>query len=340
LQRLPLFERAREAVATTPGVADAALSEVTPVQGGGMVVNIEVSGGTAVPMTLIGGIANGFGNSVSPEWFRTFGIPLVAGRAFTTHDRTGTPLVAIVNQALARSFLGAGSPIGRTITLSLTHEAPREIVGVVADTLYNSVREAAPPTVYLPLSQPEPAGRAAVSLKLSVRSAGGNPSLLTKSVAAAVASVNPNFALTFRTLSDQVNASLAQERLIAMLSGFFSGLGLLLAGLGLYGVTAYAVAGRRREIGVRMALGAAPGSVIKLVLSRVTVQVALGVAIGGAMSLWASKFVATLLYGLEPRDVTTLIGAAVVLGGVAAMAAWLPARRAARIDPAEVLREG
>jgi putative ABC transport system permease protein len=309
-QRRQMYERAREAVATLPGVSDAAVSEVTPVQGGGMVVNIEVAGGTAVPMTLLGGIANGFGNSVSPGWFRTFGVAIVAGRDFTADDRTGTPLVAIVNQALARAFLGDASPLGHTITLSLLHEAPREIVGVVANTVYTSVR-----------------------------STGGAPVTLTKSVAAAVAKVNPNLALTFRTLSDQVNASFAQERLVAMLSGFFSGLGLLLAGLGLYGVTAYAVAGRRREIGIRVALGAVPGRVIRLVMSRVSTQVALGVAIGGVVSLWASKFVATLLYGLEPRDLPTLIGAAVTLGAVAALAAWLPARRASRIDPAQVLRE-
>ena len=192
----------------------------------------------------------------------------------------------------------------------------------------------------MPFAQADRPGPAAVSVKLSVRSTGGDPSLLTKSVAAAIATVNPNLALTFRTLSDQVNASLAQERLIAMLSGFFSGLGLVLAGLGLYGVTAYAVAGRRREIGIRVALGAARGRVVRLVVSRVSIQVGLGVLIGGVVSLWASKFVATLLYGLEPRDPTTLIGSALVLSAVAALAAWLPARRASRIDPAQVLREG
>jgi predicted permease len=341
-QRLPLYERARDAVRALPGVTDAALSEFTPTQGGGIVFNIDVPGGAAVPMTVVGGIGNGFGNTVSPEWFRTFGVALVAGRDFTVHDRAGAPLVAIVNQALARAFLGGASPLGRTITLSRTQEAPREIVGVVADAAYRSVREAVPPTAYIPLAQrsPDGPGPAGVSLKLSVRSSGAAPARLTKSVVAAVANVNPNLALTFRTLSDQVNASFAQERLIAMLAGFFSGLGLLLAGLGLYGVTAYAVAGRRREIGIRMALGAAPRSVVRLVVSRVSYQVAVGVAIGGAASLWASKFVAILLYGLAPRDLTTLIGAAVILGAVAALAAWLAARRASRIDPAKVLRDG
>ena len=139
-------------------------------------------------------------------------------------------------------------------------------------------------------------------------------------------------------MTDQVSATLTQERVIAMLAGFFGALALLLAGLGLYGVTSYAVSRRRAEIGIRMALGAAPGSVIRLVLSRVTLLVGIGVLVGTGVSIWASKFVATLLYGLEPRDPITLVGAAVLLGAVGAAAGWLPAYRASRIDPAAVLR--
>jgi ABC-type antimicrobial peptide transport system permease subunit len=126
--------------------------------------------------------------------------------------------------------------------------------------------------------------------------------------------------------------------MIALLSGFFGVLALLLAGLGLYGVTAYAVSRRRREIGIRMALGSGPRGVIRLVLSRVSILIAAGILIGTGVSLWASKFVAALLYGLEPRDPGTLAGAAVILVTVGAFAGWLPARRAARIDPAAVLR--
>jgi ABC-type antimicrobial peptide transport system permease subunit len=124
-----------------------------------------------------------------------------------------------------------------------------------------------------------------------------------------------------------------------MLSGFFGALALLLAGLGLYGVTSYAVSRRRTEIGIRMALGAAPTGVVRLVLARVTVLVLIGVALGAGASVWASKFVAALLYGLEPRDPMTLFAASVTLAMVGAVAGWLPARRAASIDPAEVLRD-
>lgn len=127
---------------------------------------------------------------------------------------------------------------------------------------------------------------------------------------------------------------------LIMLSGFFGALALLLAGIGLYGVTSYAVSRRRTEIGIRMALGADAGGVVRLVLRRVAVLVGIGVILGTGISIWASRFVGTLLYGLEPRDPTTLIGAALVLATIGALAGWLPARRAARIDPAEALRQG
>jgi putative ABC transport system permease protein len=145
--------------------------------------------------------------------------------------------------------------------------------------------------------------------------------------------------LKARPIGDEVRDAMAQDRLVAELSGFFGVLALMLAGLGLYGVTSYAVARRRAEIGIRMALGAAPAGVIRLVLARATMLVSIGVAVGAGFSVWASKFAATLLFGLEPRDPATLIGAAAALGAVGALAAWLPAHRASRLDPAQVLRE-
>ena len=172
-----------------------------------------------------------------------------------------------------------------------------------------------------------------------MRAAARSLPLLTRSIADAIGGVNKDLALTFRPLSDQVSASLTQERIVAMLSGFFGGLALLLAGLGLYGVTSYAVSRRRGEIGIRMALGAAPASVIRLVLGRVSALVGIGIVVGAGLSLWGAQFVSTLLYGLEPRDPATLVASAVVLAAVGAIAGWLPARRASCIDPAEVLRD-
>jgi ABC-type antimicrobial peptide transport system permease subunit len=150
--------------------------------------------------------------------------------------------------------------------------------------------------------------------------------------------VNPQLAVTFRPLEDQVNDSLARDRVMAMLAGFFGGVALLLAALGLYGVTAYAVARRRLEIGIRIALGAAPAGVVRLVLSRVTMLVAMGVVAGVGVSVWASTFVGSLLFGLAPRDPLTMTGAVAVLAAVGCVAGWLPAWRASRIDPAQVLR--
>jgi ABC-type antimicrobial peptide transport system permease subunit len=215
------------------------------------------------------------------------------------------------------------------------------IVGVVADAVYGSIREALQPTVYMALAQHDEAffTRGMGSVSLNVRAAQGSPVRLTKSIVAAVAGVSPRLGVTVHPLTQQVDDSLARDRVVAMLAGFFGALALLLAALGLYGVTSYAVSRRRTEIGIRMALGAAPSGVVRLVLSRVTLLVGIGILVGAAVSIWALQFVATLLYGLEPRDPVTLAAAAAVLATVGAAAGWLPAHSASRLDPAEVLRD-
>jgi predicted permease len=337
--RLATWARVRQRVLAVPGVAAAAVSFVTPVSGSTWNNRIEVSG--AVPLPERQRQSNF--NAITPGWFTTFGTPILAGRDVDENDRKGATQVILVNQAFARKFLNGGNPIGHTVTWGIGNPVPeptREIVGLVADAVYRSLREPIPPTMYVPLAQFNEARQPAPpSVSISVRSAGGSPALLARSVGAAINEVNGDLALTYRPLVDQVNASLTQERLVAMLSGFFGGLALLLAGLGLYGVTSYAVSRRRTEIGIRMALGAAPAGVVRLVLSRVSLLVGIGVIAGAGVSVWASKFVATLLYGLEPRDPVTLVGSAVTLAVVGALAGWLPARRASRIDPAEVLRD-
>lgn len=344
-QRVPLYERARAAVLELPNVADAAISHRTPVGGGGFTPSVEISGvplsGNRGQAQLMPADQDVFGNLISPGWFSTFGTRLVAGRDFNDADRVGAPRVAIVNETFARRFLGADSPLGRTITVypNTPRALAMEVVGVVTDAVYTSPREPAPPTWYAPIAQFDVPGFPFASARLSVRATTGSPVLLTKSVAEAIATVNPQLALTFRPLADQIRASLTQERLLAQLAGFFGAVALLLAGLGLYGLTAYATSCRRGEIAVRMALGAAPAGVIGGALARVSLLVGVGIVAGAAISLWASKFVAGLIYGLPPRDPTTLLGATIVLFAIAALARWLPARRAARIDPVAVLRE-
>jgi putative ABC transport system permease protein len=252
------------------------------------------------------------------------------------------PRVAVVNEAFARKFLAGASPLGRTFTLfprSARALGPIEIVGVVGDAVYNSIRAPMPPTWYAPVAQFDPAEFTISSASLSVRSKSGSPAMLTKSIVAAATQVHPQIALTFRPLADHVDAAVNQERLIALLGGFFGGLATVLTALGLYGVTAYTVTRRRAEIGIRIALGALPGRVIRLVLSRVSLLVSSGVVIGAGLSVWASRLIASLLYGVEPRDPVALINAALTLTAVAAIAGWIPAWRASHLDPAKVLRE-
>jgi len=336
-----LLEQVLAATAQVPGVARAGLSAIPPMSGMGWNNFVEVPGGAS--MSQRDSVV--WFNAVTPGWFATYGTTLVNGRDFTAMDRKSAPSVVIVNQAFATKFLPGANPLGRNIRQpsygfgGKDQPVPSwQIVGVVANAAYRTPREPDPPTLYLPFDQSEM--REAPFATLTVRSALDNPALLTKSIAAAIGTVNPRLALTFLPMTEQISGLVVRERLVAMLAGFFGGLALLLAAIGLYGITSYGVSRRRTEIGIRMALGADAAAVVRLVLSRAALLVGLGVVIGAGLSLWASSFVASLLYGLTPRDPITLLGAAATLAIVGAFAAWLPARRAARIDPIEVLREG
>jgi putative ABC transport system permease protein len=346
-ERTALFQRLTDAVAGVPGVVRAAGSVVTPVSNSTWGFNVNVPGAPELPERD----RNVLVNMVTPGWFETYGTRLIAGRDIDARDTATAPHVALVNEAFVRRFFPGRNAVGGTIEYpsgTSQHTPPSLIVGVVEDAVYRNLREPIRPTLYQPLAQYDATRFPLPSASISVRSAfakasadkaGGSPSQLSRSVASALTSMDRDLAFTFRPLADQINASLIQERIVAMLSGFFGGLALLLAALGLYGVTSYAVSRRRAEIGIRMALGAGPSGVVRLVLTRVTALVAIGVAVGAGVSVWASKFVATLLFGLEPRDPATLLGAATVLAAIGAIAGWLPAYRASRIDPAEVLRE-
>jgi putative ABC transport system permease protein len=342
-QRIGTYERLREAVRLVPGVSDAALSVVTPVGNLAFDPPIDVSGGRALSLRE----RQVYGNIISPGWFTTFGVPLIAGRDLTEGDRAGTELVAIVNPAFSHRFLNDANPLDRFITLpdlmfQPSPNVPIRIVGVVADAVYGSLREPPQPTMYLPMAQHQGPFflRNSGTVNLNIRGESAFPALLAKSVAAAIENVNPQLAVSFRPLAEQLSDSLARERVVATLAGFFGGLALLLAGLGLYGVTTYAVARRRGEIGIRMALGATPLAVIRLVMNRVSLLVVVGVVTGAVVSVWASRFVASLLYGIESRDASTVAGAALVLAFVAGAAGGVPAYRASRLDAADVLRQG
>ncbi len=338
--RTPFYHQLVAAVAAVPGVARASGSMNTPINGGAGLAFLDVPGSAPQPeagpvpfwnshMALL--------NQITPEWLATYGTAVLAGREFDERDTQGALPVALVNQAFARKFLPNRNPIGETVAFAHGGQT-RTIVGLVTDAVYISFRDGMRPTVYVPLAQRDPGGPTA-NFTISVRSSDRSPAVLAPLVAAALTAVDRNLTFTFRPMQDRVDASLTQERLVALLSGFFGALALLLAALGLYGVTSYAVTRRRAEIGIRMALGAEPASVLRLVLVRVFMLVALGVIIGTAVSVWSSQFIASLLYDLHPRDGATLVTAALTLTAVGALAGWLPAHRASRISPTEVLRD-
>jgi predicted permease len=331
-QRLVMFQRVREAVRAVPGVADAAFSFLTPV--GGPILLRPIEGKPLPERERMSAV-----NLVSPGWFRTLGTRIVAGREFVDADRAGASPVVVVNEAFVRKFLNSSNPLGRIVRMGIVwpNAGAAEVVGVAGDAVYSSLREpAVPPTVYFPLAQLQ--SEPPASLTLTVRSEAASPLPLTRSVAAAIGTIDPDAALTFRPLTEQIEASLAQERILALLSGFFGGFAVLLAAVGLFGITAYSVSRRRREIGIRMALGAAPGSVIRLVLGRVCVMIAAGAVIGAAASMWTSQFTTSLLFGLEPRDPITLALAVVILSGAGLLAALPPAWHASHVDPSVALR--
>jgi putative ABC transport system permease protein len=211
-----------------------------------------------------------------------------------------------------------------------------EIVGVVKDSKYNDLRDEVPPTLFLPVSQRDLGPR----LTFELRAAHGiSASSLIPGVKVAMAEQDSRVDLEFHTLEVQLAESLNRERLLATLSGFFGGLALLLAAIGLYGVMSYSVARRRNEIGIRMALGAEQARVMRMVLGEVALLIAIGSIVGIGAALASTKLIATFLFGVQPHDATTLTVSAALLASIAILAGYLPARRASKLDPMVALRE-
>jgi len=316
-----------------PGVQAAAASVITPISGSSWNDFIRVDGFT--PKSTDDALA--YFNQVTDGFFAAMGTPLLAGRDFDARDRLGAVPVVIVNEALAKKFFHGTSPLGKYYRL-VEHDnlgVPIQIVGVVKDAKYEELREEALPAAYLPLSQDSARSPYA---NYVLRTAGA-PSSLGPSVKALVAEVNRAIALELTPLSQQVDASLARERLLATLSGFFGALALLLATIGLYGTLSYSVARRRNEIGVRIALGAGRERVMRLVLGEVARLVIIGVALGTLAAFFSTRVMTSFLFGLSPSDPATVIGSAAILAAVGLAAGALPAWRAARVDPIAALRE-
>ncbi len=330
-QRLASYRRLEDSLQRVPGVRSVALSWLGLF--GGADLRLQVIDASQ-PSERLGARID----FVSSAYFDTVGMRMMSGRGFTPADRDDTPRVAVVNETLDRSTFGRRAMLGRQISLDMAdvRGAPFTVVGVVGDSKFNDLREATVrPMVWVPLSQ---APQAITSI--AVRAESGDEStiarMLRQSVAAADAA---HMVRRVVTLTDRVNQTLRPERLLLGLAGGFSILALLLASVGLYGSLAHAVARRTREIGVRLACGAEPGRMIAMVLREATVVTAIGMAIGLPLALVAGNALRAFLFDVRPADAVTLSASCIVLTTAALLAAYVPARRASRVDPMVALRE-
>lgn len=333
-ERLPVVYRdVLERLSARPGVVSAAQVNFTPVSGSGWNNNIGPDGAVAG-----GSGKESYFNRAGPGYFRTMGTPLIAGRDFNDGDTLSSPQVAIVNELFASRFFGGANPVGRTFHRETEAGKPEplfQIVGLVKNTKYYQLREDFLPIGFFPIAQNDDPGAGATFVLRTTGSVGE----VMRNVKAAVAEVSPAIGIEFRLMSKQLQESLLRERLMATLSGGFGLLAGLLATLGLYGVISYMVARRRKEIGVRIALGADRGRVIRLVLREAGLLLVVGLGVGAVLAFWAGRTASTLLFGLQPHDPATLIAAMSLLAVVALASSYLPARRAAAVEPMVALRD-
>jgi len=314
-----------------PGVTSAALAVVPVLDGNEWDSSVTVEGYTAKQGEGVGPHMQ----FVSPGFFETMGIGVLLGRDFTLRDDKGAPKTAIVNERFAKRYFGGASPIGRHIGQGGDPgtKLDIEIVGVVKDTRYESMRDEIPYEVYLPYRQ-----MPFVQGMTAYLRAQGDPVGLFPMLRQVVREVDSNVPVyRMRTMEQQVDKSLVTERMLAMLATVFGCLATVLAAVGLYGVMAYMVVRRTREIGIRMALGASGGGVIWLVMREVVLLAVIGVTIGLPAAWALTRLVQTQLFGIDPADVPTMAMAAFGIALVALVSGYLPARRAIGIDPMRAL---
>jgi predicted permease len=322
--------RAEDELRAIPGVTGVTSSLVGLLQGNSWGNDVRVEGWKTGPDID----SNSRFNEVSPEYFKTLGIPLVAGREFTREDGMGRPQVAIVNEAFAKKFNLGRDAVGKRMDMSGTGDLKMEIVGLAKDARYSDVKQDVPPVFFLPWAQDS----TTTALEFYVRTS-LDPSQLQRTIPRIIAKLDPQLPVADLTsLPQQVKENVYLDRMISTLSAAFATLATLLAAIGLYGVLAYTVAQRTREIGVRMALGADAGRVRAMVLKQVGAMTLVGGAIGIIGALALEKTARSLLFGLDGHDPAVMIGAAVVLAVVALAAGYLPARRASKIHPMQALR--
>jgi predicted permease len=328
----PLYRQLLSRLAAVPGVRMASLSVHQPLSTNVSDTSVKIQG----PVPREGEDLSPVGvEMVGPNYFATMQTPLLRGRDFSADDRGGTTKVAIVNESMARHFFGDADPIGRRVSIpGYRGDAGWiPIVGEVRDTKVHDLREPTPPMLYEPMFQ-APEGNATFEVRTSV-----DPAYAATAVVAAVKAQDSRLPVyAVKSLADQLDDSLVEERLVASLSGVFGLLALLLTCVGLYGLMAYTVNRRTSEIGIRMALGAQRGMIARMVLRETLLLVVCGLAVGVPVALIASRFMATQLFGLKPGDPLTFAIACAGMVAVTLAASYLPARRAASVDPMRALR--
>ncbi len=334
-----LYQRMRDHLNVLPGVRDSALALYTPLRGDNW------SGSVAIARYTPEQNQQAFAawNRVSAGYFDAMGIPVLLGREIGPQDTAKAPPVAVVNQTFARKYFPDGNPVGQRIGWSEGTKNLLEIVGVVQDTLHMDVRSEVPPMFFLPMTQKAGdqgthSSRDDYAQDLVVRAV-GDPAKIAQEVRQALREVAPSLPITrVTTAKERVSANAGNEEMMAEIIGFFGGVAVLLAALGLYGLISYAAARRTNEIGIRMALGAKKGQVLWMVLRETLLLLGIGAGVGIPLTLGATRLVRAQLFGVEPYDPLTLALAVLLLTAVAVIAGYLPARRAAGVDPLVALR--
>lgn len=330
-QIMPLYERMIEKIEALPGVRSATLSRHPLLSGSGQYSQIRVGNQAPEPNPHSLNVSV---LRVRSNFFETMEMPLLSGRSLTPQDDSRGRKVAVINQRLADQYFADENPLGKRFSFARSRSNVEiEIVGIVKDAKYAELRNDNPPTIYLSYLQEAPS-----QMNFEVRTA-DEPGALIPAIREAVRQVDSNLPLfAIKTQSLQAEESLIQERFFANLTICFGALALLLACIGLYGVISYSVTRRTREVGIRMALGAGRGDVVRMVMRESLMLVALGVVIGLGLAIAATRLIASMLYGLKPTDPLTIAVAILSMMAVAALAGYLPARRAARVDPMVALR--
>jgi putative ABC transport system permease protein len=332
-QRTALVEQTRQRIISLPGVQATAVSTALPFHDNQLTVptGFKLEGrATTSEQNPTAYLIN-----ITPEYLRTLGIPLVRGREFSQFDKADSAPVALINQSLAQRYWPREEPVGQKVTFSVSGQtATWEIVGVVGDARPNGYDSAPRQEIYLPYAQ------APASLMTWVVRTAGDPASQTAAIKGKMREANPAQSfLSIATLDQLAERTISQRRFNLLLLGAFAVLALVLAGVGLYGLLSFSTAQRTREIGIRMALGAQAGDVLRLVIGQGLRLILTGLAVGLAGALVLTRLMQSLLFGISATDPLTFVGVAALLAGVALVACWLPARRAMKVEPLVALRQ-